>query len=185
MNKQSEMIAARVREMRDILQLTPEDVSRQAGISLDEYLAYEEGRDSMPIGVLYELADVFRMDVTALLTGESPRMESYTVVRAGEGTRVERYAGYEFESLAANFIHRHMEPLLVTVEPHEDDGLDAKFVTHHGQEFNIVMSGSIRIELGRHAFVLHKGDSIYFDAQTPHRQIAEGGTASFLTIIEN
>ncbi|MDR0994147.1 MAG: cupin domain-containing protein [Verrucomicrobiota bacterium] len=185
MNKQSELILTRVRELRGILELSPDAVAEKIGIPAAQYRAYEDGAESMPIGVLYELAEAFQVDVTALLTGESPRMEAYTVVRAGEGAHVERFPGYRFESLASNFIHRHMEPLLVTVSPDQKEDEKASRVTHHGQEFNLVMEGSIRVELGRHSFVLHKGDSIYFDSQTPHRQLAEGAPATFLTVIEN
>lgn len=46
-------------------------------------------------------------------------MNVHTVVRKGEGVSVDRYEGYQFESLAFNFMHRSMEPMLVTLEVQE------------------------------------------------------------------
>ena len=54
---------------------------------------------------------------------------------------------------------------------------------HGGQVFYYVLEGRIRITLGKHSYELSAGDSIYFDPRLPHAQSAVGGTARFLTVI--
>lgn len=106
MANNSEQIALRIREFREILGLSPETVAHQLGISNEQYLLYENNTESMPISTLYKLAEIFETDFTVLLTGDSPRMADYTLVRAGQGVQVDRYPGYKFQSLAFNYISR-------------------------------------------------------------------------------
>ncbi|MGI6496280.1 MAG: helix-turn-helix domain-containing protein [Kiritimatiellia bacterium] len=180
-----EQIIERICELRDILGLDAADIAGKLGISEQDYLDYESGRVSIPINTLYTLAGIFGVDVTVLLTGGSPRMDGYTVTRAGHGTKVDRIQGYSFESLAWNYINRSLEPMLVRMEPHEDESKEPALVSHHGQEFNYVLEGVVKVIIGARSFVLYPGDSVYFDARQSHGQRAIGGPAVFLTIIQN
>lgn len=179
MNDQIAQIGARIRELREILDVTPEAVSKKLGIDPELYKKYESARVDIPIGVLYGLATEFGVDPTVLLTGDAPRMDEYTLVRKGHGIRVDRYAGYSFSALAFNFKNRDMDPMIVTLE-HTDE---AELVTHSGQEFNYVLEGTVRIVIGKREFSLEPGDSIYFNPGVPHGQRAVTPSARFLTVI--
>ena len=146
---------------------------------------YEENRKVIPISTLNALAEILDTDFTVLLTGDAPRMAAYTLVRKGQGVHVERYPGYSFQSLAYNFKNRTMEPMLVYLEPHEGEDDQPKLVTHGGQEFNLVVEGTVKVVIGEHEFILNEGDSIYFDPSIPHGQRAVGGPVKFVTIINN
>ena len=180
MNERLQQIPARIRELREILELTPEDMAVHLRISTGEYSGYEEGGQDIPISVLYEIAALFGVDMTVLLTGDTPRMNTHTVVRQGEGVNVERFAGYNYSAMAYNFIGRVMEPLLVELSPSDDE---PALVMHPGQEFNYVVSGKVKIRIGKLEYILNQGDSIYFDPLLPHGQRAVDGAASFLTVI--
>ena len=128
------------------------------------------------------MAKVFNIDLTELLTGNSPKLHNYCFVKNGEGVEIERYKGYNFQSLAFNFINKKIEPLLVTIEPEENKKM--QLVTHPGQEFNYVIEGKIKVILGGQEIEMQQGDSLYFDPTIPHCQIAvDGNVAKFLTII--
>ena len=116
-NTASAQIAFRVRELRDILDLTEDDVAAKLGVDVAQYRKYESNENPIPISLLNKLAEIFKVDFTVLLTGEAPRMAKYTMVRKGEGVNVERFKGYKFQSLAYNFKNRTMEPMLVYLEP--------------------------------------------------------------------
>jgi transcriptional regulator with XRE-family HTH domain len=180
MNEKLLQISSRIRELRDILGIGTEEIASSIGISPETYMQYENGALDIPISILYEIADQLDTDMTVLLTGEAPRMSTHTIVRAGTGIDVERFPGYRYASLAFNFKHREMEPLLVTIDPDDEP---APLVVHGGQEFNYVLEGCVRITLGKHFYDLAAGDSIYFDPHLPHAQAAVGGTSKFLTII--
>ena len=179
MNEYIKQISDRIRELRDILDLTAEEVAANIGVSTEEYLAYENGEKEIPISLLYKVASIFKVDPTVLMTGDVPRMDDYTVVRGGNGVKVERYPGYSFSALAFNYKHRQMDPMIVTLSKSET----AELVRHGGQEFNYVIEGAIKVVVGDREFTLEAGDSIYFNPEKPHGQRAVTETAKFLTII--
>ena len=180
MNENLLQISSRIRELREILGIDASDIAAGIGVSPEAYAQYEAGTLDIPISVLYNIAFQLGTDMTVLLTGEQPRMDTHSIVRAGHGIDIERYPGYKYSSIAFNFKNREMEPLLVTLCPDEP----ALPVMHGGQEFNYVLEGTVRITLGKNTYDLHAGDSIYFDPRLPHAQAAVGGTAKFLTVIK-
>ena len=176
-----ELIPSRIRELREDEEKSAADLARDIGIDVEDYEGYESGKRDIPISVLYKIAAALGVDPTVLLTGEDPRMDSAAVCRAGQGVQIERYPGYEFSSLAYNFKDRSLEPLLVYLDPSRPEAAE---VSHGGQEFNYITEGKVKVTVGKRAYVLTPGDSIYFDAELPHGQAAVDGPARFITIIQ-
>jgi transcriptional regulator with XRE-family HTH domain len=180
-----DQIPGRIKEFREIMEISAIDMARDIGISLETYEKYESGALDIPISALYKIANRLGTDTTVILTGDGPRMETAGVCRAGKGIQVERYPGYEYSSLAYNFKGRTMEPLLVKLDTSKTP---APLVSHSGQEFNYVVLGKVRITVGNRDYDLAAGDSIYFDARLPHAQCAlesgGGSSAQFITIIQ-
>jgi len=175
-------IAARIRELRESSNKSAEEASSRLGIVFSDYQNYESGLMDVPISVLYGIAGLFGVDMTDLMTGKSPNLQQFCVVRDGEGPEIERFPGYKFQSLAFDFQSRQFEPLLVTLDPSKNDNIT--LVKHPGQEFNFVVSGRVRVILGGKSVDLAKGDSIYFDPTIPHGHLAlDDANASFLTVI--
>ncbi len=173
-------IASRIKELREICDMTEEEVAERVGISVETYRDYENGKDDIPVGVIYGVARVLGVDSTALLTGSEARMIDYTVVRKNKGVSIERYPGYRFSSLAINYINRLMSPMIVTLKKDDEE---PELVTHGGQEFNYVLTGKVAVTIGRKKIILEEGDSIYFNPTIPHGQRAVDGDATFLTVI--
>lgn len=180
MNEQLQAIGRRVAELREIEGLSPEALARQIGVPVELYRDYESGREDIPVGVLFQIAQGFDVELTALLTGDDPRLHIYSVTRAGEGVQVDRRSDYDYEALAHNFASKKCEPFLVTVEP----GGKASLNAHPGQEFDYMLDGRMEIVIGGHEIVLEAGDCVYFDASQPHAMRAlDGRTAHFLAVI--
>ncbi len=115
--------------------------------------------------------------------GEEPHMRSYFLTRKGQGQHVERRKAYNYESLASGFQGRKAEPFIVTVEPKPADA-PQEMNSHPGQEFNMVLEGSMDLSIGNKVLTLDEGDSIYFDATQPHGMRPVGNQkVKFLAII--
>ncbi|MBR5059388.1 MAG: cupin domain-containing protein [Clostridia bacterium] len=175
-------IAARIRELRDICGYTSGEMAEYLGISEELYLDYESAKVDFPVSILYALASKFGVDLTEILTGSSPKLTNCSLVRKGRGIAVDRYKGYDFESIAYKFIGRKIEPMIVTVTADTEFNPPAA-VSHGGQEFNYVLEGRIKVTFGKNEYVLDVGDCFYFDPEVPHAQSAVGGDARFLTVI--
>ena len=174
-------IPGRIKELREIMEISAIDMAADTGVPYETYARYESGELDIPISVLYKIAHRLDTDATVLLTGEAPRMDTASVCRAGKGVQIERYPGYEFSSLAYNFKNRTMEPLLVFLDPAKEPATE---VTHSGQEFNYVVEGVVKVTVNKREYILEAGDSIYFNALLPHAQSAVKLPSKFITIIQ-
>lgn len=183
MSEQIKQIASRIKELREISGISPESLSKELGVSKELYLKYESGSIDIPIGFLYEISNKFRVELTAILTGDGPKLTNYALVRKGRGVVVERKKEYNYQSLAYNFINKMAEPFLVTADP-KVNGEHVKFDSHPGQEFNYMLEGKIKIVIDGREMILNEGDSLYFDSSLEHGAIAlDDKPARFLAII--
>ena len=176
-------VALRMKELRESCDTTQEELAEKLSVSLECYQGYEDGSVDIPISILYKVVNIFDVDLTELLTGNSPKLDTYCVVRSGQGVSVDRYPGYKYKSVGFNFLHRKMEPLIVDIDFEEDSNPDKVLITHSGQEYNYVIEGTMKLTLGTKEVILSRGDSCYFDAMIPHGQNAVGEAARFLTVI--
>lgn len=173
-------IANRIRELREVCDYTQEQLAAELGVDPAVYAEYEAEGD-FPISVIYEIANKFRVDFNELVTGNPARLDSYHVVRRGHGQSVSRFEGYRFKDLAFRYSGKVMQPLLVTLDP-SDERPD--LVTHTGQEFNLVLKGTVAVIIEDKEIILNEGDSIYFNPAVPHGQRCVGESkARFLTVI--
>ena len=160
---------------------TEEEIAAQLGISVELYKQYEANGQDIPINVIYQLAKLYKVDFSELVTGVSAKLKTYQVVRGGNGQKADRYPGYEFKDLAYHFNNTIMQPFLVTLDPSDKQ---AALVSHKGEEFNLVLEGTVVVTFGDQDIVLEKGDSIYFNPTYPHGQRCGGDApATFLTMI--
>ncbi len=174
-------IGARLRELREVSEYTVEQVAAELALDPEIYRSYEEDGKDIPISVIFGVANMFRVDFTEIVTGSPARLDTYHIVKRGKGKVVNRNPEYHFEDLAYRYADKIMQPLLVTLEPTD---APAKLITHSGQEFNMVLEGTVILCIGDKEFALTAGDSIYFNPAIPHGQRC-GGTekARFLTMI--
>jgi len=175
MKEKIQFIAERIKELREISGLSATSLAQELGISLDLIIQYESGTVDIPVGFLYKVAHKFGIELTAILTGENPRLHVYCVVRKDKGLSVERRKQYKYESLASNFINKKAEPFIVKIEP-ETEPAPMDFNSHPGQEFNYVLEGTLKILIDTHEIVMNVGDSIYFDSAYIHAMKAMNQT---------
>ncbi len=183
MTEEIKQIAERLRGLRESLDLTSEELAKQCEIDAGDYVKYESGEADIPMSALHNIAAHMGVELTGLLSGDEPHVSSFAVTRKGQGLVVERRKAYRYQSLAAAFKQRRAEPFIVTVE-HKADSEKPIFNTHDGQEFNLVLEGEMTLFYGDKEIILHQGDSIYFNPQTPHAMRANNGTScTFLATI--
>ncbi len=122
------------------------------------------------------------MDISDLLTGESPKLRGYVVTRSGQGLAFERRKAYRYQHLAYNFRDKKAEPFLVTVE--YDGHTSGKAAhAHEGQEFDYLLTGRMLVELGGNEVFLEAGDSVYYDSSLPHAMYALDADAVFIAVV--
>lgn len=182
MSEQVRQIAMRITDLREISDYTVAQMAEICEISPEEYARYESGETDIPISFLLQLNEKFGVDMTELLTGEAPRLNLYSVTRAGKGQLINRRDQYVYKNLAHNFVHRKIEPLYVTIPVEDNKELHPN--SHEGQEFDYILSGTMRIVVAGHEVLLQPGDSIYYDSKAPHAMTCAGNEeVQFLAMV--
>lgn len=178
-------IAERLKGLREMMEISTAEMARAAGVDEKTYLEYEEGGKDFSVTFLYNCAGRFGVDVTALLTGHTPTLSSYSIVRAGQGVLTERGHSFSYQHLAQNFRGRTAEPFYVTapyVKGSEDKPIPLS--SHKGQEMDYILSGQLMVNINGNVDVLNEGDTVYYDSGQPHGMIAVGGKQCvFLAVV--
>jgi transcriptional regulator with XRE-family HTH domain len=183
MDDQIKQIAERLRGLRDVLELSAEDLSNDCDIPVEEYVQAETGESDISVSMLQKIAHKYNIALDALMFGDDPKMSTYFITRKGKGVAVERTKAYKYQGLAVGFAHRKADPFIVTVHPTPDD-TPIYLNTHPGEEFNLVMRGRMLLRINGKDLILNEGDSIYFNSGLPHGMKAlDGDKVRFLAII--
>lgn len=174
-------IGLRLSDMREICEISPEDMANRLHVSLDDYRSYERGERDFQISFLCEAADILGIDVHDLMSGESPKLSVCTFVKKGQGFDITRNPRYNYKHLAFPFRNKKAEPFLVTVSPSD---AEPHRNSHEGQEFEYMVSGKMILYIGDEEYLMEEGDSAYFDSGYPHALKAVGDApAEFLAIV--
>ncbi|MBE5767503.1 MAG: helix-turn-helix transcriptional regulator [Clostridiales bacterium] len=182
MSDQVMQIATRIKALRELSDYTVEEAANELGVRVDEYYSYENGSNDIPISFLLKFAALFGVDTTTVLTGEAPRLSVCALTRKNMGVDINRAQHYTYKNLAYNFNHRKVEPLMVTVVPGANSNMETN--SHSGHEFNYVLEGKLRLQVGSQIMELSEGDSAYYDSMHPHAMQAIGDTpCRFIAIV--
>lgn len=180
--QQLQLIAMRIRDLRDITGLSAQEVADKTGIDPAEYEAYETGARDFSFSHLFNIAAALGVDISDLLTGESPKLHGYVLTRAGQGLAFHRRQQYQYQHLAYNFRDKLSEPFIVTVRQDEPGALKQAH-SHEGQEFDYVLEGTLKMELGGNELYLGPGDSVYYNSSLPHVMYAPEGDCRFIAVV--
>lgn len=178
-------IALRIREMRNILGYSVQKMAQLTEISEEQYREYESGTADLPFTYMHKCAKVFGIEIADLLEGYSPKLTGYTVSRKGKGLVTASEDGITIQDMAPLFHKKIATPYWVTYEYSDElQNQPIHTTTHAGQEFDLIIKGSLKVKVGEHEEVLHEGDSIFYNSSTPHGMIAvDGHDCVFLAMI--
>ena len=178
-------VAKRIREMREICDITEADMAKKTEVSLEDYRAYENGELDFPFTFIHKCSLAFGIGITDLLEGQSAHLSSYTVTRKGQGQETAKEDGIEIQNLAPLFRKKIAEPYWVRYEYSEElQNKPIHLTKHSGQEFDFVMSGRLKVQIGENVEYLSEGDSIYYNSSTPHGMIAvDGRDCLFVAVV--
>lgn len=185
LTEEIKVIAERIREMREIIGFTTQEMAEKTNLTAETYSRYESGEVDLPFTFIHKCSLAFGIGITDILEGHSAHLSSYTVTRRGQGTRTAKEDGIEISNLAPLFRNKLAEPYWVKYEYSEElQNKPIHTTTHAGQEFDLVLRGTLKVRVGDHTEVLEEGDSIYYKSSTPHGMIAlNGEECLFLAVV--
>ncbi len=185
MNYNIKEVSSRLKATREYLDITPEYMAEKTNTSVEEYLSCEAGGKDFSLSFLNAAAEALGIEMIELLTGVTPTLKNYSVVRKGEGLPIERRIGLTYQHVAYLFKNKKIEPLVVTAPySEEEQSKPIHLSVHDGQEMDFILSGKLKFVINNHTEILNPGDCVYYDSTNPHGMIADGGEdCVFLAIL--
>jgi DNA-binding transcriptional MerR regulator/quercetin dioxygenase-like cupin family protein len=160
----------RLRQLRLKHNLSLAEVASAVGISVGFLSAIERSHMSASVGTLRKLARYYKLNILDFF---DPSQANPYRVRPSERKRLDAGPGVQMDLLAwGNTV---MEPHLFTIAPGAGSG---DSYAHDGEEFIYVLRGLLNIALDGQWYVLHPGDSFYFESNTSHTWRNSGKTTT-------
>lgn len=162
-------IAMKVKKARLEEGLKITDVARISGISQGMVSKIENAQVSTSLETLSRLCSAIGLPISKLFSDYDRPDGGAHFTQSGEGLEVVRRGtdkGHTYQLLSyQRGGKRRMEPFLITM-----DDLSEVFPTfsHPGEEFIYLLKGRLIYRHGNHLYEMGPGDSLTFDAETPH-----------------
>ena len=182
--KTSKYIGAKIGSIRESRNLTIEDVSERAGVSVEQIERIEGDVEIPSLAPLFKIARVLGVRLGTFLddhdqlgpvVSRAIDTKDRNAIRFTNNSTVNR-KHMEYYSLSQDKAGRHMEPFLIDIEASEHT--DFKLSSHEGEEFIYVLEGTVEIIYGKETYILEAGDSIYYDSIVAHHVHTPKGVAA-------
>ncbi len=155
-------IGLRIRQRRQDIGLSLREVARRAEVTASFLSHLERGKSDTSIGVLRRIATVLGVPMMYFLVESNKRSP---MVRAHERQSIQVQDEHVSYEMLVPDLARKMEAVLGRIEPGTGN-IVARPLREATEEFLFVLSGSLRIELSERVYVVHAGDTIYFQGES-------------------
>jgi len=143
---------------------TVEELSARSEVSAGLISQIERGIGNPSFGTLLRLAHALEIPLAELFL-QSQTPENHVVVRRDQRLRME----LPEQGIIQELLVPNTDRKLALVEMTIPVGFAAEeFVSHAGEEVVLLVSGALRAHVGDRTYVLEAGDSLSYDASTPH-----------------
>ena len=179
-NLASKRVGRQLRKMRKTRRLSIRALAELSGLSVNTLSLIENAKTSPSVSTLHQLAESLDVPITAFFEYEhSKRIIVYQ--RAGERKQLVFSQG-QMEKLSEGMPHMGSEPFITKLEPGANSGKTP--IEFPGRELVYCLDGHITYTIEGETYPLAPGDSLIFDAYTPHtwRNTAFTSSSALLVI---
>lgn len=177
-------IGERIRRLRLKRSMGLVELGRHTGLSASFLSQLETGRVVPTLRNLARVAMVFGRDLSYFFEPEPHPL--FRLHRRSERVRLPQSGvedpTYYFESLAYMVPDRQLDPYYAEFVPSKKIA-EVRPHVHPGYEFLYLLQGELEIRHGDRTHSLEAGDSVYFDAGTPHAYRCAGNTPAVALIV--
>jgi len=163
-------IGREIKAFRKQQRVTVSELSVNTGLSIGMLSKIENGITSPSLTTLQTLSNALSVPLTSFFRRFEEKRTAVSV-KAGKGVEIERAgtrAGHQYNllgHLGSNSSGVTVEPYLITLKNETDI-----FPTfqHEGIEYLYMLQGKIEYRHGHETYILNPGDSLFFEADSPH-----------------
>ena len=185
----SKIVGEKIKSLRESQSISMEELAQRSGLAIEQIERIENNIDLPSLAPLIKIARVLGVRLGTFLDDQDEN--GPVVCRKDESQNSISFSNNAIHSRKhmESFLPpqnpraaRHMEPFIIDVATTDDS--DFVLSSHEGEEFIMVMEGTMEISYGKNTYLLEEGDSIYYDSIVPHHVHAyEGQAAKILAVV--
>lgn len=162
------MIGSKLRQSRQAKKLTIAQLAQKAGFSISYISSVEREHVNPSLSALIKITSILEVDPGFLFDGYSNRNHINQAVKANDRLRlVYPNSGFNYELLSRNPTTIKVEFLRLTIPVGASSGVEP--LIHEGEEYGLVLKGTLELTIGSEVYVLEENDSFSFLSTAPHR----------------
>ncbi len=183
------IIGEKIQALRSAKEMSVKELAERTGLAEEQINRIETNIDIPSLAPLIKIARALGVRLGTFLDDVTD--ESGAVIcRKGKSdtsisfsnNAVDARQHMCYHSLSRSKTDRHMEPFIVDILPDKNNQFNLS--AHEGEEFIMVMKGTLEVNYGKNIYLLEEGDSIYYDSIVPHHVHAyRGEAAQILAVI--
>lgn len=177
-------IGERIKRLRLKKSMGLVELGKHTGLSASFLSQLETGRVVPTLRNLARIAMVFSKDLSHFFEPEPHTL--FRIHRRNERVRLPQTGvddpTYYFESLGYMVPDRHLDPYYAEFIPLKS-ATEIRPHVHPGYEFLFMLEGELEIKHGDKIHTMGVGDSVYFDASTPHAYRCLGANSAIALIV--
>lgn len=184
MSQEKSKLGERIASFRGKLEMSVETLAEKSGVSPSVIRAVEAGEVYPALGILVRLSRALGQRLGTFMDDQFSPDPVIVRLADREGDRARHISkvseGFTYFPLGAGKPDRHMEPFYIEIAA----DAEAKFSSHEGEEFIIVVSGEVELVYAGERHVLKPGDSMYYNSIVSHRvSAANGAPATIYAVV--
>jgi transcriptional regulator with XRE-family HTH domain len=160
----NEQVGQKLRALRKSHKFSIRALAERSNLSLNTLSLIENGKTSPSVSTLSLLAQSLDVPITAFFES-SDQKKKIVYQRVGERKQIVFSQG-QMEKLNEGMPHMGSEPFITKLEPDANSGRVP--IVFPGREFIYCLEGHITYTIEGEVYPLAPGDSLIFDAYTPH-----------------
>ncbi|WP_319547891.1 cupin domain-containing protein [Desulfogranum marinum] len=172
-----QLLGKNLKQLRKYQKLTLKQVADMANCSESLLSKVENGRGNPSLNTLHAIASAVGTDIGTLFMQNVLHAE--IVSRKGERL-VTQIAGGQGNGVSLEYLspHKPHNILQAHVQIVDPGGGSTGEITHEGEEMGYVLEGILKLTIDNDIYILHEGDSFFFDSSLPHKFFNPGATVA-------
>ncbi|MGE5391936.1 MAG: helix-turn-helix domain-containing protein [Deltaproteobacteria bacterium] len=176
-------VARRIKEIRINKGLTLEELGNRTGFTKGLLSKIENNKVSPPVSTLAKIARGMNVSMGEFFA--EVEAKPIIIVRAKDRAVYcpeDTPQGQVIETPISGFQQQKMQPIIISIE--DADNYERRFYNHPGQEFIMVLEGSMGYRYDEDEIIVSVGDCIYFNAEYLHGPLPiKGERVKYLSVL--
>ena len=155
-------IGERIKNLRELSNLTQEELAERAGLTKGFISQIERDLTSISLDSFLQILEAMDENISDFFRESSAEKIVY---RETDRVAIEKEKIQRFELLVPGSTNRRLEPILLTLRKGQ---VTPRERPHEGEEFGFVLRGKVTLRFGKEALKLKRGECFYLSAEKEH-----------------